>query len=181
MWFFTPKRFVISVVILMIVSTGAALSLVIRPTISTTAVVPSSPIPTPSLGAKPPENWALSINHTDGFAFYYPSEWQVMEKTEKKNASVFIAQAPDGSRLRIWTAAFPVSFAVEGTRVGQEEVMVGGVKAHQVQFEGAGNRTGILTDFVHKDRAVTVEVRVVGNESPWSTFITFRDRFHFLE
>lgn len=182
MWFFTPKRFLISVIILMIVGLGAGLSLILRPTSPTTAQMFPAPSQTPTPLRKPSENWALSINHVDGFALYYPSEWQIIEKTEKKNASVFIAQALDGSKLRVWTAAFPVSFAVEGIRVGQEEVTVSGVKARQVQFEGVGKRTGILTDFVHKDRAVTVEVTVVGNESPpWSTFATFRDRFHFLE
>ncbi len=181
MWFFTPKRFLISVVVLMIASTGAALSLVIRPTQPTIATSEVAIAPSPSPLPQTPENWAIYANSLDGYAFYYPSHWQIVERTEKAKASAFIAEDNGGARLRVWTGAFPVSFAVAGDLVEDREVWIDGERARQRLYRDGVKRTGMLTDFVYNGLAVTVEFTVAHEEhDEWVSWNTFRDRFHFL-
>lgn len=165
----------------MIASTGAALSLVIRPTEPTTANSETVLAPYPSPVPKVPENWAIYINSLERYAFYYPADWEVTERSEKAQHSAFIAQSPDGGRVRVWSGAFPVSFAVSGELVDNQGILVDGVSAKQRLYRDGQKRTGVLTDFTRDGLAVTVEFTVGGETTDeWISWNTFRDRFHFL-
>lgn len=165
----------------MIVGIGAALSLMIRPPQPTTAesIIMVTPVPTPKL--EPPKNWALYINTLESYAFYYPSDWELVERSEKARASAFEVKSSNGGNLRVWTAPFPVRFGVQGSLVTDGEIFLDGVKGHQKLYQDKNRQTALVTDFIHNGTAITLEFTILGEPEPeWKTWNIFRGHFHFL-